>query len=282
MIKIGIIGTDGGAESGHSVAVCKMFNFGNIGARITYVYGENREETEAVAKAAEIENIADSYEDMIGHVDGVMIMPRNGNTHLKYALPFIENGIPTFVDKPFTCTAEDTDTLAEAIKRHGTIVCGGSCVKYDDGVLEIKEIAESCGEIMSGYIAFPTQLNSPYGFQFYSQHMIEVMLTVFGREVEDFDVSVTDGKLVAIAKYKSFPVILNYAANYQGNNIGIHPAEGDSVMKPITCAGKAEYQCKRFADAIKSGEGDDLEHFIRTVELCNVLEERYKEALERL
>ena len=277
MLKIGVIGTDGGIESGHSLAVCRIFNFGDLDARVTEIYGENKEETEALAKETEIERIAEKPENMLGRVDAVMVMPRDGGTHLKYALPFIENGMPVFVDKPFTCSVEDARLLTDAAEKSGAAICGGSYVKYADSVLEIKKLAESGVEILSGYIAFPTQLKSPYGFHFYSQHMIEAMLTMFGSDIEGFRASLINEKLVVVAKYREFPVILNYATSYSGLTAGIYLADGSAEVKDIDLSGRNEYQCRKFVESVKTGHGDDLEYFIKTVEVSNAIEKEIME-----
>ena len=42
--------------------------------------------------------------DMIGKVDGMLIEAVDGSVHYERARPFLEAGIPCFVDKPFTCS----------------------------------------------------------------------------------------------------------------------------------------------------------------------------------
>ena len=49
--------------------------------------------------------IVDQPQDLIGRVDAVLIESVDGSVHLERALPFIEAGLPVFVDKPFTTSA---------------------------------------------------------------------------------------------------------------------------------------------------------------------------------
>ena len=46
-------------------------------------------------------------EDLIGNIDAVLIEANDGSVHLERARPFLEAGIPCFVDKPFACSAAD-------------------------------------------------------------------------------------------------------------------------------------------------------------------------------
>src|SRR5215471_8384078 len=46
--------------------------------------------------------LVEKPEEMLGKVDGVLIESVDGSVHLERARPFIEAGIPTFIDKPFT------------------------------------------------------------------------------------------------------------------------------------------------------------------------------------
>lgn len=279
MLKIGILGTDGGMQSGHTKAVCSIFKKNGMrwDAEISAVFGDNAEETAAIADEYNIGFVAKQPQDMTDKVDAVMIMPRDGNKHLKYAFPFIEKGMPVFMDKPFTSTREDAATVVEAAKKSGAPICGGSYVKYTDAVSRLKAVVQSGEKILSGYIAFPTQMRSDYGFHFYSHHAIEVMLAIFGNGINDIKTAAVGDNLVTIAKYDTFPVILNYATTYSGLSVAVYTAESGELHEKIDLTGKEEYQCKRFVDMIKTRKGDDLKHFIDTVDISCLME---KEIIE--
>src|SRR4051812_45106572 len=42
--------------------------------------------------------------DLIGKVDGMLIEAVDGSVHWERAKPFLEAGIPCFIDKPFACS----------------------------------------------------------------------------------------------------------------------------------------------------------------------------------
>ena len=151
MLKLGMIGTDGGAFSpGHAMLVCQMINRGDYDAKFVAVYGEDEKETREIAEACDVSFIAEYYTDLLGRVDAVCVMPRNGNSHLKYALPFVEQGLPVFIDKPFTCTVEDAEKLVSSAKKSGSVICGGSYVKYAEQVTELKRKVSEATSVESG------------------------------------------------------------------------------------------------------------------------------------
>src|SRR5437660_12935759 len=53
--------------------------------------------------------MVDRPEQMIGQIDAVMIETQQGSRHLERARPFLEAGLPAFVDKPFAANVREAD-----------------------------------------------------------------------------------------------------------------------------------------------------------------------------
>jgi len=70
------------------------------GAEVTHVWTDDPADDELVAEVAKIANVASNAEDVIGHVDAVLVATDKGEQHVARCRPFIEAGIPVFVDKP--------------------------------------------------------------------------------------------------------------------------------------------------------------------------------------
>ncbi len=81
--------------------------FGLAGARVTHVYCDARSDAEHVAALSHIPNVAETPEAMIGAVDAVLIATDIGGEHVARARPFVEAGVPVFIDKPLCDTATD-------------------------------------------------------------------------------------------------------------------------------------------------------------------------------
>src|SRR5262245_54545889 len=56
--------------------------------------------------------------DLFGKIDAVMIESQQGSRHLERARPFLEAGVPTFVDKPFVENVAQADALIALAEKH--------------------------------------------------------------------------------------------------------------------------------------------------------------------
>lgn len=127
--------------------------------------------------------VMENYDELKDKADGVIITARHGDNHYKFAKPYIESGIPMFIDKPITVSEEDALDFMKKCKRYGVKITGGSCCKYDDFVNELKQDREqnADGNTLGGFVRCPVWLKSPFGnFFFYSQHLVETLLYIFG------------------------------------------------------------------------------------------------------
>lgn len=70
--------------------------------------------------------------EMIGKVDGVLIIDDTGGgaTHPELAMPFLEAGVPTFIDKPMALSWEDANRLFEMAERHGAPLFSASALAF--------------------------------------------------------------------------------------------------------------------------------------------------------
>lgn len=67
---------------------------------------------------------------LLGRVDGVLITSLDGAMHLERARPFLEAGIPCFVDKPFTSSLQEAKTLLALSRNTGTPLFSSSAMRY--------------------------------------------------------------------------------------------------------------------------------------------------------
>lgn len=269
MIRFGILGTDGGAKGGHALNILKILsNIDEI--EVSGLYGEETDETKELAEAFGIGFVAENAEDLVDKVDAVFVLFRRGDKHKEYAMPFIKKGLPVFIDKPFTCDVSEAEEIVAAAKKSGSIICGGSYIKYSSAA---KNIARNMPEeelIQSAVVAYPTVMNSPYGgLHFYSHHLIETMLKVFGSKPISIKTVETAGCPIAVANYGKFSVIMNFASNDAAMYIGVYYKRDNYISEKIDMSGLDEYQCRLFIESIKKGEGEDPEFFVDAVKTCN-------------
>lgn len=148
--------------------------------------------------------IMEDYAALQGQLDGVMITARHGDNHYKYAKPYLDDGIPLFIDKPITCNESEAVAFMREAKEKGVRLCGGSTCAALAETLSLAEAVqtEALGSLRGGSVVAPLHSDSPYGgFHFYAQHLVEVMTTIFGEGVEAVLAERGENTLTFFARY---------------------------------------------------------------------------------
>jgi predicted dehydrogenase len=128
--------------------------------------------------------LVDKPEDMIGKVDGMLIESQEGGAHWPSARPFLEAGIPCYIDKPFTCSVADARRIIDLADRKKVAIFSSSSLRYAPELMEyVKE--KKHGAIL-GCIAYgPASLfeKDPKlnpGLYHYGIHAVEILYTLMG------------------------------------------------------------------------------------------------------
>ena len=240
MIRIGIVGSD----NSHGLAFAKLVNFADEKTgefvypdlRITAIYGHDREHTDNVAKEGGFEEVVHNAGDLIGKTDAVMVIFRHGSLHAEYALPFIEAGMPVWVDKPFASSAADAEKIIAAAKKKNVLLSGGSTIRFAKDVDTLGYAVAhdyDLGAVKSGYLNFPGDTESVYdGIYFYGIHIVEMMIEIFGEKVISVTTHLRGRELVCVADYENFGVILDFAQGV-GRHFGIVHGENKTMIRDI-------------------------------------------------
>ena len=182
-LRIGIIG----AENSHTIGFGKMFNIDKKfpEAEVKYVWGETEEFARNAAEKGNIPHIVKDPEEMLGEIDALIVDHRHAQYHLKAATPFIKEGIPTFIDKPFCYRAAEGEEFLELARKHGTPVTSYSTIAHSASTFDIKEQAESMGKINQVVRSGPVEMDSKYGgIFFYGVHIVQALMNMFGEDIE--------------------------------------------------------------------------------------------------
>lgn len=215
MYKVAILG----CENSHANSFLKLIQQGEYpDFDVIGVYSEDIAAAEKLKDTFGVP-VMENFDSLVGQVDGIMVTARHGDNHYKYAKPYLDSGIPMFIDKPITCTDADSIAFMQEAKAKGVRLCGGSTCAHLDETLELAEMVRqnTCGELRGGSIVCPYYANSPYGgFHFYAQHLVDVVLSIFGTEAVRIRAEKTDGALSMTVQYPSFHVQGTYvnSANY--------------------------------------------------------------------
>lgn len=183
MLRIGIVGSD----NSHALAYGSLLNVEQAAgdtARAVVIWGQEAERTDEVATKAAIPTIVTRPEDMLGLVDAVFVEDRHGGLHAEHALPFLEAGLPVFVDKPLAITLEDCGRLIAASISSGAFLTSFSSLRIADSTDEIVARLPEIGEVRAGQFAGPCDFDSVYGgAYFYATHTIEIAIRLIGEDV---------------------------------------------------------------------------------------------------
>lgn len=125
--------------------------------------------------------LVDDPTEMIGQIDGVLIESADGSVHYERAKPFLEAGVPMFIDKPFTCSLEHAKAIAELAEKNNVPVFSSSSLRYAVEVQEIQEKQDQFGEVLGAdaYSPGPVHPRNPGLFN-YGIHGLETLYALMG------------------------------------------------------------------------------------------------------
>jgi len=80
-------------------------------AKVTHIWTQNKSLSKHIAKASNIDNVVYAYKDLIGKVDAILLARDDYQNHYEMSKPFIEAGLPVYIDKPLTNTLRDAKKI---------------------------------------------------------------------------------------------------------------------------------------------------------------------------
>ena len=186
------------------------------GIEVIGVYSEDDGAMQQVSEAFSIPAMK-SYDEAVGVADGIVVTARHGGKHYPYAKPYIQSGVPMFIDKPITVDEEEAIAFMRECRDAGVKLTGGSCCKYASEIAEMKAKLKM-GEIRGGLVRAPINMDNPYGgFFFYSQHLVEMLGELYGlypRTVKAFRADQTVSVLFSYDGYDVVGLYTEFSNHY--------------------------------------------------------------------
>jgi predicted dehydrogenase len=136
------------------------------GAHVTHVWCEDPEAAQLVSQASLVPNVVAHATDIIGHVDAVVIPTDRGEEHVERARPFIEAGLPVFIDKPL---ADNEADLRQFVRwqRQGKPILSSSSMRYSREYADCRARIKSLGELRL------ITMTTPKSWERYGMHALE-------------------------------------------------------------------------------------------------------------
>ncbi len=183
-ITVGVIG----AENSHTAGFGRLFNIDKKfpGVELKYVWGETDEFAKAAMEKGNIPEQVKDPKEMLGNIDALIVDHRHPKFHLEAAQPFIEAGVPTFIDKPFCYRAAAGREFLRIAKNLGTPVTSFSSISQSTTTYDIMDQLKSIEEVTQVVRTGTVDLDSKYGgVFFYGVHIVEPLMYMFGDDVRE-------------------------------------------------------------------------------------------------
>jgi len=211
------------------------------GFEITKLWDAHREAAEQAAAVFKgVPKICDTPDQCCEDVDLVLIADCNydGADHLELARPALENGIPTFVDKPFAHTVEDCRTMIELADKHDCPILSMSILRVEPAITWFKNRLPEVGEpnmlTWQGYGTHPAGL----------VHTTQATQHMFGRGIRTVQ---------ALKTPKHTNVFLDYEDNPSAPSKGVF-IHTDVGHRPFTALAGSVYGTRDDIHALILGD----------------------------
>lgn len=146
------------------------------GVKVTHVWAQDIAIAKSIAKSSGIANICENYSDMIGNVDAVLLNRDDPENHVDMSKPFIDAGVPIFIDKPLASNADDLKYFKDRVDE-GKFIMSCSSMRYANEVRIVKQDLLNIGDV---------QLVTAVGkkdWTKYGIHMLEAVFSLLGDPV---------------------------------------------------------------------------------------------------
>lgn len=126
--------------------VANKDTLGIPGAEVVCVWTQDRKISESIAMSSKIARIVENLEDMIPWVDAVLLSRDDPGNHLAMAKPFLDAGIPLFIDKPLAITLEELRYFSEESAK-GKLLMSCSSMRYANECRIVKQEINTLGKL---------------------------------------------------------------------------------------------------------------------------------------
>ena len=235
------------------------------GARVTHIWTDDPADAAHVARASLIPHVVERPEDVIGRVDAVIVATDKGDEHVERCRPFVEAGLPVFVDKPLTDNAPDLRQFVEWVGE-GRPILSSSCMRYAKEYAPYRASTHELGEMRFAAIT------TPKSWERYGIHALEGIYAILGPGFVSACNSGTRERNVVHLKHGCGADVVIAAIKDMYGAFGVLTLSGTSGyvsldFKDTFYAFKAQLQA--FVDFLRTGQRPFS--FSETVELMKII-----------
>ena len=183
MIRIGIIS---GAGLSHGDGFAGIINgvgpaappesarYGFDDARVTVVWDKEPEVARKLAAGYEIEHAAESLDEVGDMVDAVMALDDGTMESQRFALQFLERGMPTFIDKPLSPNPKEAAEIVALAERSKAPLMSCSALRFTREVAEARQKLDEMKPFLAACAV------GPHDIIYYGIHPCELLQSAIG------------------------------------------------------------------------------------------------------
>ena len=242
-------------------------NLGIPGAQVTHIWCDDPADADNVARATFIPNVVQRPEDVIGQVDAVVIATDRGWEHVDRARPFIEAGLPMFIDKPLCDREEDLDQFI-AWRRQGKAFLSTSAMRYAKEFVAAREqLTEAVGQPRL------ITITTPKSWERYGIHALEAVYPMLepGGWLSVANTGTESANIVHARHQSGVDVVLAAVADMYGAfcKLNVYGTTGSLAVPFVDTFYAFKTQLEAFVGYLRTGELPVP--FDQTVELMKII-----------
>ena len=146
------------------------------GARVTHIWTDDPTQAPLIARAALIPEVLQRPQECLGKVDAVLIATDKGGEHIERARPFVEAGLPVFVDKPLCDNASDLKIWCDWVAQ-GRPILSNSAMRYAREFAPFHRGGVRRAELGALRLG---AITTPKSWERYGIHALESIFPIFG------------------------------------------------------------------------------------------------------
>lgn len=182
------------------------------GVEVTHVWTDDPEDAPKVAAVAGIAHVAARPEDVIGAVDAVIVATDKGHEHVARCRPFVEAGLPVFVDKPLCDNRADLAVFSAWVAE-GRPIISSSGLRYAKEFAPFHGATHEFGTLRTVFMTMAKK------WETYGIHALESIYPIVGpgfvsvRNTGSFDRNV-----VHLTHHRGIDIVITVTADQIGGS----------------------------------------------------------------
>jgi hypothetical protein len=219
------------------------------GANVTHICCNHRQDAEHVAKCSLIPHVVDKPEAMIGNVDAVIIATDIGGEHVERCRPFIEAGLPVFIDKPLCDNRPDLEQFRQWVAEKRPIM-SSSGMRYAKEFLPYHRRTEELGELR--FVSMPMAKK----WETYGIHALEAIYPIVGPGFETIqNIGTSERNIVHMTHRRGIDIVIACIKDVQyGGALRLSGTAGNLTLTSSDTFYAFKAQLQAFVDFLRSGE----------------------------